>query len=74
VKWVRKAAEQGHATAQYNLGLMYDTGYGVPKDLVEAVNWYRKAAEQGDAEAQYKLGVLFEGGQGVRKDLVEAVK
>ena len=45
---VKKAAEQGHADAQYNLGLMYDYGGGVPEDDAEAVRWYRKAAEQGD--------------------------
>ena len=46
VKWYRKAAEQGDAEAQFNLGLMYADGEGVPKDYAEAVKWYRKAAEQ----------------------------
>ena len=50
VKWYRKAADQGDAFAQYNLGVMYDNGEGVPQDQAEAVKWYRKAAEQGDAE------------------------
>jgi len=47
VKWYRKAAEQGHALAQTNLGFMYEKGDGVPKDAAEAVKWYRKATEQG---------------------------
>ncbi len=34
-------AEQGHAGAQHNLGLMYDDGEGVPQDYVQAVVWYR---------------------------------
>ena len=55
MKWYRKAAEQGDADAQYNLGISYDRGEGVPQDYVEAVKWYRKAAEQGDADAQNKL-------------------
>ena len=42
-------AEQGDATAQGNLGLMYDEGQGVPQDYKTAVKWYRLAAEQGDA-------------------------
>ena len=37
-------AEQGDATAQFNLGLMYDKGEGVLKDEAEAVRWYRLAA------------------------------
>ena len=39
-------AEQGHAEAQYNLGIMYSEGQGVPQKDAEALNWYREAAEQ----------------------------
>ena len=46
-KWCRKAAEQGDAPAQYNLGTMYGNGEGVPEDHVEAARWYRRSAEQG---------------------------
>ena len=51
-RWYRKAAEQGDADAQFNLGLMYHNGQGVPQDHAEAARWSRKAAEQRDAEAQ----------------------
>ena len=37
--WFRKAAEQGVAEAQYNLGKMYDEGRGVPQDDKQAVFW-----------------------------------
>ncbi|MGM9822925.1 MAG: toll/interleukin-1 receptor domain-containing protein, partial [Muribaculaceae bacterium] len=74
VKWYRKAAEQGHAGAQNNLGVCYENGYGVTKDYYEAVKWYRKAAEQGNARAQCNLGVCYEYGQGVTKSITEAVK
>ena len=40
-------AEQGNASAQYNLGVMYANGRGVPQDYAEAMKWYRLAAEQG---------------------------
>ena len=68
MKWYRKAAEQNHAEAQYNLGVCYDEGEGVAKDQVEAVKWYRKAAEQNFAAAQYNLGVCYAKGEGVAKD------
>jgi len=48
-------AEQGNADAQYNQGLMYALGRGVPQDDKTAVKWYRLAADQGDADAQKKL-------------------
>ena len=65
-------AEQGNASAQYNLGLMYDKGQGVPQDDKTAVKWYRLAAKQGDADAQYNLGVMYHEGKGVIQDNVYA--
>ncbi|MBY0264627.1 MAG: sel1 repeat family protein, partial [Holosporales bacterium] len=57
-KWIRKAAEQGSAKAQYNLGLIYHEGEGMPKNLKEAARWFRKAAEQGLSEATKALEIL----------------
>ena len=70
----RLAAEQGHASAQYNLGVMYATGEGVPEDDAEAVRWYRMAAEQSNASAQYNLGVMYYTGEGVPGDDAEAAR
>ncbi|WP_051908363.1 tetratricopeptide repeat protein [Candidatus Odyssella acanthamoebae] len=67
-------AEQGHAEAQFNLGVMYEDGQGVTQDDAEAVKWYRKAADQGDADAQNNLGVCYYNGRGVPQDDTEAVK
>jgi len=44
MKWYRKAADQGDAAAQFNLGTLYYNGRGVPQDLVEAHKWYTLAA------------------------------
>jgi len=65
-------AEAGVAAAQFNLGVMYDTGEGVPENDAEAVRWYRLAAEQRDAGAQLYLGVMYALGQGVPQDPVLA--
>ncbi|MFR6749415.1 MAG: tetratricopeptide repeat protein [Faecalibacterium sp.] len=74
VWWYQKAAEQGHAEAQYALGDCYRTGEGVTKNGAEAVKWYRKAAEQGHVEAQNMLGICYHNGDGVAQDNQEAVK
>ena len=74
VKWYRKAAEQGLALAQYNLGVSYANGLGVSQNYTEAVKWYRKAAEQGYAAAQYNLGRCYANGQGVPQSFTEAEK
>ncbi len=67
-------AEQGDAIAQYNLGLMYDNGRGVPQDYAEAMKWYRKAAEQGHPSSQNNLGLMYDNGRGVPQDYAEAMK
>ncbi len=69
----RPLAEQGNAKAQYNLGVMYRNGHGVPQDDAEAMGWWRKAAEQGNAGAQNNLGVMYGKGLGVPQDYAEAV-
>jgi TPR repeat protein len=71
-RWYHKAAEQGFAPAQNNLGALYWMGDGVPQDRAEAVRWHRKAAEQGDPNAQYNLGTSLAYGRGVPKDLQQA--
>ncbi len=68
----QKLAEQGNASAQFNLGLMYYDGQGVPRDMQQAAAWCRKAAEQGHAMAQGILGFMYDHGRGVPKDMQQA--
>lgn len=68
----RKAADQGHADAQFNLGFAYAQGQGLPQDCAEAAKWYRKAADQGYAYRRFNLGVGYAQGQGVPQNYVEA--
>ena len=70
---LRKAAEQGFANAQCNLGLCYRNGDGVDLDFRQAASLFTKAAEQGYADAQYNLGILYYEGKGVLKDTNQAV-
>ena len=67
-KWFRIAADNGHAGAQYNLGIMAFLGQGMTKDYTKAAKWFRMAGEQNHAAAQYNLGFLYYVGRGVAKD------
>ncbi len=51
-RWYRRAAEQGDALAQRNLGTMYILGKGVPQDDVEAYKWLNLSAAQGNESAK----------------------
>jgi TPR repeat protein len=73
-KFYRRAAEKGHAPAQYWLAFLYEHGLGVELDFKQAAAWYLKAALQGYLEAQNNLGVLYATGRGVPKNNAEAVR
>ncbi len=61
---LRKSAEAGDASAQNELGLLYNDGNGVPQDYRQAKQWFEKAAEKGHAGAQVNLGTLYLHGDG----------
>lgn len=68
VHYYRMAADAGHAVAQYELGLCYLEGRGVPQDATEAERLNRMAAEQGLALAEYEEGCFLSMGDGVPQD------
>jgi clan AA aspartic protease (TIGR02281 family) len=72
-KWYREAAQQGFGEAMYNLGVLYENGFGVPTSIEESIKWYQKAADQGNAHAELALGDLYDHGPGVEQDDVVAV-
>jgi TPR repeat protein len=74
MRLLKPLATQGRAMAQFNLGVMYAEGQGVPQDYAEALKWYRMAAAQGLADAQFNLGAMYAEGQGVPQDDAEALK
>ena len=65
-------AEKGDAKAQYNLGVIFANGKGVPENDGEAVKWYREAAEQGHAGGQFGLGSAYFLGRGVPENYLQA--
>ena len=70
--WFEKAANQGNAEAQYQLGNLYENSQ-LPKNFEAAASWYHKAAQQGSAKAQARLGVFYSHGLGVTKNPNEAI-
>lgn len=74
LKLLTKAAERGHAGAQFHLGRMYSAGMGAAQDKAEALRWYEKSAEQGVAQAQHSLGDCCSSGAGTEKDPQKALQ
>ena len=72
IKWFRKAAEQGNAKAQHDLGVLYSRGEHVLQDMDEAKALFLKAAKQGYRDAQFEIGNMYSLGMGGPEDLDEA--
>ena len=73
LSWFRKAANQGYRNAELDLGLIYDTGHGVPANPVKAILWLGKAAAAGSGKAQYSLAYNSYYGIGEPPDHAKAV-
>ena len=67
-------AERGSAEDQYQLGMRYERGAGVPQSYLDAARWYRLAAMQGYRDGEYKLCAMSERGQGLPQDYQEALR
>lgn len=68
----RVLAVKGHPKAQTVLGMLYQTGLGVEKDMKVAIYWLEKAAGHGLREAESYLGHLYAEGKYIEKDLDKA--
>ena len=66
-------AKEGNVEAQYNIGIMYSQGQGMPRDMASAAYWWEKAALQGHVRGQNNIANLLRDGIGVAKDLPKAV-
>ena len=69
---LKTAAIAGNPAAEYEIGMRYAEGRGVPINLEEAARWLERAANRDIVPAQYRLGSLYEKGQGVKKNLEKA--
>lgn len=68
IAW-REASQLGYVKSQYNLGLSYEIGKGVKKNLHEALKHYKLAAEEGHPQALYNMALIhLKGEGGIEKD------
>lgn len=74
VELYKQAAEGGYALAQYRLGVLYQIGQGVDKDLREARKWFAAAADAGLREAEFNYAIMLETGTGGGRDATEAAR
>lgn len=73
-RWYKDLAEEGDTNAQYQLGVMYEVGWGVPVDGVRAAHWYELAAQDGHSKAQLRLGMMYLIGAGVHQSAIQGEK
>lgn len=77
IHWYTEAAQNGHVTAQNNLGVIMATGHRgrIKPNPAEAFAWYKKAGEHGHPNAEFHVGLAYLKGDGLEsKDLVQAFR
>ena len=67
------AANLSDTVAMSSLGLLYQQGISVTRNLEKAFDWYQRAVELGDSSAMVKLGACYENGEGVEQDWDKAI-
>ena len=65
LQWYRRASANGDVEAKYDMGVLYENGWGTPKNPDQAVKWYRSAAKDGNRAAQLNLGNMYSKGSGI---------
>jgi uncharacterized protein len=74
LKWIRKAVAQKFPAAEGNMGNLYLSGNGVPKDAKKAIRWYQLSSDHGDEEGLAHLARMYQLGEGVAKNPRKAVE
>lgn len=74
IHWLGEAANQGHAKAQFKLGMYYLKGQGITRNPQTAFKWFSKAAEKNVAGAQFNLAMMYEKGDGVAPSMKKALQ
>jgi hypothetical protein len=69
-----RQARYGDDAAAFTLGMVYETGHGVPQDCAKAAHWVSEAASGGDAAAEYNLSLRYRDGDGVPPNAEESEK
>jgi TPR repeat protein len=72
IEQFRPLVAEGYAPAQYQMGVVYQNGYGVTKDGMKALALYELAAQQNYSDAQFELALLYGEGKLVKQDLKKA--
>lgn len=68
LRWYHEQAKAGNPMAQFLLGIKYETGTDVPRDLARAAELFEQAARKGHKDAQFKLASMLEAGRGIAAD------
>ena len=68
----RPLVAEGYSPAQYQMALVYQHGYGVPKDGMKALELFQLSAEQHYPDAQFELALIYTEGKLVKQDLKKA--
>jgi tetratricopeptide (TPR) repeat protein len=74
MEYFQKAADKGNSGGAYDIGWLYENGFGVPRDYHQAMRWYLKAAAQNNAKAENSIATFYADGIGVQRNIGIAIQ
>jgi TPR repeat protein len=69
---LKLACGGGDAKSCFDLGVLHESGKGVPKDKAKAAELYKKACDAGSASGCFALGLMYKWGKGVAQNKTKA--
>lgn len=72
IEQFRPLVAEGYAPAQYQMAVVYQNGYGVPKNGQKAFELYELSANQNYSDAQFELALMYSEGKLIKQDLKKA--
>lgn len=71
--FLQKSYDMGVKKAAVGIGLMYEHGFSLEKDIAQAKEWYTKGVAFGDPDAMLKLALLYSAGEDAEPDINKAI-
>lgn len=72
IKLLKISSEQGNRYASFIIGYLYETGFGVERNISESFKYYNISSKQGNPKGIFRVGRCYDHGIGVKQDFKKA--
>ena len=74
IKYYQLAIDKGDSTAMNSMGLLYQHGFGVKRNINKSITFYQRSADNNNIAGLINLGLMYEEGLGVPQSYEKAIE